>query len=85
MNGGTVDGTYERDEPTGSLMLRLSVTLPKGVSVIQGDKPTEDEIQYSVDALLPADFVKRSHVSIQTPLGPINARFKRIRGLGESD
>ena len=84
MYGGTVDGTYEHDERSGDITLSLSVTLPKGVSLIQGGTHP-DETQYGFNATLPEDFAERSHVSIQTPLGPVNARFRRIRELGIND
>lgn len=77
--GVKFDGKYA--EQSGSYIADVTVSVPQGGTVVQGVSSGPSGITYTVNLSLPPDFATKEFVEIVTPLGPVNARFKRIRGL----
>lgn len=64
---------------------RVAVKAPPDSNLIQGVNTGPTGVTYEVDIALPLDFVQRPYVIINTPLGPVNVRFEKIRELRAPD
>lgn len=78
--GVTFDGSLEKVD--GGFAGAVTVDAPPGGELIQGIKTGDRGLEYVVQLELPSDFLERDYVEIATPLGPVNARFKKMRDLG---
>ena len=80
VGGITYDGhaTYEAD---GSLQGVVSFTAPAGTPLITGISGPTNPTVVSIPISLPAGFADGGFTRIETPLGPLNARFEKIRDL----
>lgn len=78
--GAKFDGRY-RELPTGGMEGTVTVSLPPGGNTIQGATSGPDGISYDVKLSLPTDFSQRECMRIETPLGPVNVKLVRLRGL----
>jgi hypothetical protein len=79
--GGVVyDGhaTYETD---GSLQGAVSFTAPAGTPLITGISGPTSPTVVSIPLSLPEGFADGRVTRIETPMGPLNARFEKIRDL----
>jgi hypothetical protein len=74
------DGTY-LTTPNGSLEGTVSYVLPAGVPLITGAAPGAMATPITVELKLPANFDDGRVVSIDTPTGPVNARFEKVKEL----
>lgn len=80
LGGVQFDGTYEQDKEgvyTGSVVVRV----PAGVTVIQGVTAPPAGLKYEVPLRLPANFAEEPFIEITTPLGKVNARLQKLRGV----
>lgn len=64
----------------GSLEGAIEYTIPGGTAVITGTTPLTST-KITTPLKLPAGFDDGRVVAIQTPLGPVNARFEKVRDL----
>ena len=78
--GAKFDGRY-RETPTGGMEGSITVSLPPGGATVQGPTSGRDGISYDVKLSLPTDFAQRDCLRIETPLGPVNLKLVRLRGL----
>lgn len=80
VGGITYDGhvTYEAD---GALQGSVSFTAPAGTPLITGISGPTIPASVSIPISLPAGFADGRITRIETPLGPLNARFEKIRDL----
>lgn len=53
--------------------------IPPGVSLITGSPPATSPQRIPLDFDLPKDFANGQTINIVTPLGPLNARFEKLR------
>lgn len=73
------DGSYQT-KPDGSLEGAVEYVLPAGASLITG-APASVATRVSVKLTLPADFSDGRVITIETPLGPVNAKFEKVKDL----
>lgn len=80
VGGVTYDGhaTYEKD---GSLQGAVRFTAPPGMPLITGISGPTNPTVVSIPISLPPGFADGAVTRIETPMGPLNARFEKIRDL----
>jgi hypothetical protein len=78
--GVKFEGRY-RELVTGGLEGNVTVLLPPNNTTIQGPTSGPDGISYEVKLSLASDFARQDCVRIDTPLGPVNLKLVRLRGL----
>lgn len=76
--GVTFDGQYAIEED-GQIGVQVHVSVPADGQVVQGVTSGPSGIEYDISMMLPADFAESQFVRVETPLGPVNARFKWLR------
>lgn len=77
--GVKFDGSYSI---TGDqLAASVQVTAPPGGTLIQGVETGPAGLTYPVSFSLSSNFETQPFVAIATPLGPVNARFRFLRGM----
>ena len=79
--GVTFDGVYSRSSDGPGYKGRIEVRAPPGGTTIQGVQTGPSGLQYFVDVVLPDQISSEETLEIKTPLGPVNARLSKIRGL----
>ncbi len=65
----------------GHLRCEIQYTIPPGVSLITGSGPVAKDVPVELVFELPSDFGGGPIVSIMTPFGPLNAKFKKLSNL----
>lgn len=79
--GGKYDGNYEIVEQGALLSGTVVFILPIGNQSITGTAATSEPIVFEVPIQLPTKINEQEIYPIQTPAGPINARFEKLRDL----
>lgn len=79
--GVKFDGTYEACDD-GSLVGRVTVTVPPGGTVIQGASAGPNGMTYEVPISFEAGAFSLDFVKLETPLGPVNIRMNKLRDVG---
>jgi hypothetical protein len=74
------DGSYQTKRD-GSLEGVVEYVLPAGVALITGAPAAVAPTRVSVKLTLPADFADGRVITIETPLGPVNAKFEKVRDI----
>ena len=74
------DGSYQTN-PDGSLEGVVEYVLPAGASLITGAPTGAAPTRASVKLTLPADFADGRVITIETPLGPVNAKFEKVKDV----
>jgi hypothetical protein len=74
------NGSY-MTKPDGSLEGVVEYVLPAGASLITGAPAGVAPTTVSVKLTLPADFAGGRVIKIDTPLGPVNARFEKVKDI----
>jgi hypothetical protein len=59
----------------------LQYTIPPGVSLITGPGPVAKEVPVNSTFDLPKDFGDGPVVGIDTPFGPLNAKFQKLADI----
>lgn len=77
--GVMFDGTYTAHAE--GYTVSVTVKIPSGGTVIQGASAGPDGISYNVQLQFSADFAEQDFIRIDTPLGAVNLRLKKIRDL----
>ena len=82
IDAGTMqyDGSY-KENPDGSVDGAVEYVIPAGVSLITGAPPAPTPTRIPLKLSLPANFSEGKVVTINTPLGPVNARFEKAKEL----
>lgn len=78
--GGILDGTYA-DSGDGYLEVAVSYTAPPGTSLVTGVIAGQRSLLQEINTRLPQSFSNGKPVLVQTPTGPINVIFKRLRDI----
>jgi hypothetical protein len=65
----------------GGFDVALHVFVPAELDLIQGGNSGSAGLEFDLAFWLPVDFAKRDFITIETPQGLVNARFRRLRGL----
>lgn len=79
MDGTTFDGTVS--PAANGQQVRLKVVVPPSGYLIQDFEVGPEGLAYELSFTLPEDFAVRDYVTVQTPYGPVNARFRLLRGI----
>ena len=75
------DGNYQWNEQKEEFEGSVNVRLNPGGMTIQGVPTGAQGLEYVLKLSLPLDFSQRPYITLSTPLGPVNARFEKIRGV----
>ena len=78
--GGVLDGTYKH-VGAGKLDVSVTLTMPIGGSLVTGVTAEGAPLIQQISVTLPENLGNRMPVGIQTPTGPVNVVFKRLRGI----
>jgi hypothetical protein len=79
VSGMKYDGAY-RIEDDGSYEGNLIYTIPRGVLLITGQLTTEEQ-KIELPFILPKKFWDGQVVRIDSPVGPVNAKFEKLKDL----
>ena len=74
------DGAYTTN-PDGSLEGAIEYIIPAGGPLITGGTPSVSTARITVPLKLPVGFDDGRVITINTPLGPVNARFEKVKDL----
>ena len=77
---GCYDGEYTLGPDKQKIIGTIKVNLPAGVPTITGVTSTERPLQFDVPFALPVHLDPNTVYRMETPTGPVNAKFVR-RGL----
>jgi hypothetical protein len=81
MGGLKYDGELVPKQDGTGFSCRINYTLPSGISVITGVGPVAASMEVKLTAELPTNFAEGPVVRIETPTGPVNAKFTKLRDL----
>jgi hypothetical protein len=81
-SGVLIDGRYT-ESAANDYMAKCTVKTPANTQFLQGGFSGPQGESYDLDLPLPNDFLSRDFVRIETPRGPINAKFVKVRSLDE--
>lgn len=77
--GGVYDGKFKVND-VGGVSIEVTLTVPAGTTLVTGQTlPTP--YSQTINAELSANFASGQPVPVMTPLGPVNAIFKKLRSL----
>jgi hypothetical protein len=78
--GASYSGSYTENAFTGQLNFEIIMSAPAGVTPVQTGIPLATPISLPIKAsLLRDDIGTEKPTLVQTPLGPVNVLFKKIR------
>lgn len=81
--GVLFNGHYRPKQDGTGYDANVRVAVPKGGTTIQGVSSGPDGFTYEANVELPSDFAQRQFLELTTPLGRVNVRFVRLRGMDE--
>lgn len=85
VGGLKYDGVLEEKRDGSGYTLSLVYVIPPGASLITGASPPETTLKVPLSTELPLQFADGRVIGILTPLGPVNARFEKLRDLPLND
>jgi hypothetical protein len=74
------NGSYTTNSD-GNLEGVVEYVLPAGASLITGAPAGTAPVRISVKLTLPSDFANGDTITIETPLGPVNAKFEKLKDI----
>jgi hypothetical protein len=80
VGGLKYDGSVEAASD-GRFRFHIRYTIPPGTPLITGVGGVATPTPVSLEFIVPADFASGTVVNIQTPFGPVNAKFSKLRDL----
>jgi hypothetical protein len=81
LEGVRYDGNYRMSEGLASIKINFTVSIPPNCFTIQGVRTGASGLEYNVATQIPMNFYEIPFVSIETPIGPVNVKFRRLREL----
>ena len=78
--GVVLDGTY-KNVGGGNLDFSVTLKVPAGASLVTGVTAGREPLSQRMTAVLPENLGNGSPVGVETPTGPVNAVFKRLRDI----
>jgi hypothetical protein len=78
--GGVLEGTY-KSAGEGYLEVAVTLTVPSGAWLVTGAVAGDQPMAQEIKARLPENLGGGSPIMVQTPTGPVNVIFKRLRDL----
>lgn len=80
VGGVQYDGVFS--EEASSIKIDLTLTVPPGVSLVQGTPAQPTEFTVSISDSLPVSALDSNQpVTLKMPIGPVNVIFQRLRVL----
>ncbi|CDN54217.1 Hypothetical protein RG1141_CH18770 [Neorhizobium galegae bv. officinalis bv. officinalis str. HAMBI 1141] len=80
IGGGRYDGVYALSPDGKKIISNINFILPVGSFPITGVASETQPMSVSMTLELPIEFNRHDVHRLETPLGPINAKFEKIRG-----
>ena len=80
--GGILDGTYYVGD-NNRVSFKVNLVAPAGMTLVTGQTAGSEPITQEISATLPENMGSGAPVQIQTPLGPVNVIFKKLRDLDD--
>lgn len=77
--GVRFDGTYEPDKEGYKIAVKISAP-PDGV-LVQGISTGTTGLKYEVETTIPGAIDSVPYLTIPTPFGPVNVKFKKLRDV----
>ncbi len=74
------EGAYTT-KPDGSIEGAVEYVLPAGASLITGAPAGVAPTRITTALNFPADFADGRVITIETPLGPVNAKFEKLKDI----
>jgi len=81
ITGMKYDGTIARKSDDSGFVCSVVYIIPPGIPLITGAPPPAQPQRIPLQFELPMNFADKRVVLIETPLGPVNARFEKIRDI----
>lgn len=81
IGGGRYDGKYRLSSDEARIVADIQFSLPVGNLSITGVSADTSPIAVEMTLELPMEFNRQDVHRLETPLGPINAKFEKIRGV----
>lgn len=78
VTGGVYDGTYTVEND--AIDIKVDFVVPSGATLVTGQSLMEP-LKQSVTANLSLHFADGHPVPINTPMGPVNVIFKKLRSI----
>ena len=78
--GVMFDGTY-RDVGADTLDFSVTMTVPPGPPLVTGVTAEREPLVQEIAAKLPHNFGNGNPIGIDTPTGPVNAVFRKLRSI----
>jgi hypothetical protein len=80
MAGSIYDGTYTENPQAGEISLQIIMAAPEGATPVQTGIPLAAPIALPINTTLAqSDIATEKLILLQTPLGPVNVIFKKVR------
>jgi len=79
--GVLFDGEYSPCPDSGPITGKVTVQVPPNGTVIQGVTSGPSGMTYEVPLTLVREFEQLDFIKIETPLGPVNIKLKKLRSL----
>jgi hypothetical protein len=82
VGGATYDGSYADNSATKALDFQVIMSVPAGVAPVQTGIPLTEPISAPISGSVSIDNITtETPTLLQTPLGPVNVVFKKLRDL----
>ena len=81
VGGLKYDGEIEAKPDGTGFSCSVVYVIPAGASLITTANSPTEAMQIPLKFELPIDFAQGAPIRIETPLGPVNARFEKLRSL----
>lgn len=78
--GGVLDGTY-KEIGDGNLDVTITLEIPAGASLVTGAIAGRKPLEQQITTILPASLGNGEAIGVETPTGPVNVVFRRLRGI----
>ncbi|WP_342362240.1 hypothetical protein [Terrarubrum flagellatum] len=81
VGGIRYDGSFKTSKKGGALEGVVEFIMPPGATLITGISGGAQETRVPVPIHLPSNFADGQVIRIETPAGPVNVRFEKLRDL----
>jgi hypothetical protein len=80
VGGATYDGSYTNNSAKMALDFQAIMSMPAGVVPVQTGVPLTEPVSAPISGSLPIENITtETPTLLQTPLGPVNVVFKKLR------
>ena len=79
MVGGRYDGTYKQSAIAGDYDAKVRIVIPPGSSLVTGALAGPQPLYMDVVMTLPENLGGEQPIRIETPTGPVNVIFRKLR------